>query len=44
MLASCLGVRGSGLNVLGPIQGERETVYGAVVELVRRRLEKARSV
>ena len=31
-------------DVLGLTQGERETVYEAVVELVRKRLEKARSV
>jgi len=31
-------------DVLGLTQGEREAVYEAVVELVRKRLEKARSV
>jgi hypothetical protein len=31
-------------DVLGLTAGEREAVYEAVVELVRRRLEKARSV
>lgn len=31
-------------DVLGLTEGEREAVYEAVVELVRRRLERARSV
>ena len=31
-------------DVLGLTAGEREAVYEAVVELVRRRLEKAKSV
>ncbi len=31
-------------GVLGLTAGEREAVYEAVVELVRHRLEKARSV
>jgi hypothetical protein len=31
-------------DALGLTQGEREAIYEAVVELMRRRLEKARSV
>lgn len=31
-------------DILGLTQGERDAVYEAVVELVRARLEKARSV
>lgn len=33
-----------GIKALGLTAGEREAVYGAVVELVRARLEKAKSV
>jgi hypothetical protein len=31
-------------DILGLTQGKRDVVYGAVVELVRNRLEKARDV